>query len=130
MTVRARAFLFFLMIRRPPRSTLFPYTTLFRSSVGPREHDVANIGREMIDEARTQWADTDPGSGCELEVLGEPAVEQIALRRIIGIDWLHRVTELVISLLVERLAREVILPPIARRDVRPAQPHFELAFSG
>src|SRR5256885_11923824 len=25
------AFFFFLMIRRPPRSTLFPYTTLFRS---------------------------------------------------------------------------------------------------
>src|SRR2546427_1361991 len=25
--------LFFLMIRRPPRSTLFPYTTLFRSSI-------------------------------------------------------------------------------------------------
>src|SRR4029434_11326314 len=25
---------FFLMIRRPPRSTLFPYTTLFRSSWG------------------------------------------------------------------------------------------------
>src|SRR5712664_4540101 len=26
---------FFLMIRRPPRSTLFPYTTLFRSERGP-----------------------------------------------------------------------------------------------
>src|SRR3712207_8032144 len=26
-------FFFFLMIRRPPRSTLFPYTTLFRSFV-------------------------------------------------------------------------------------------------
>src|SRR3982751_7063375 len=25
---------FFLMIRRPPRSTLFPYTTLFRSKAG------------------------------------------------------------------------------------------------
>src|SRR2546430_9040451 len=25
---------FFLMIRRPPRSTLFPYTTLFRSAYG------------------------------------------------------------------------------------------------
>src|SRR2546430_15537613 len=25
---------FFLMIRRPPRSTLFPYTTLFRSGAG------------------------------------------------------------------------------------------------
>src|ERR1022692_3423729 len=27
-------FFFFLMIRRPPRSTLFPYTTLFRSKCG------------------------------------------------------------------------------------------------
>ena len=27
-------FFFFLMIRRPPRSTLFPYTTLFRSAAG------------------------------------------------------------------------------------------------
>src|SRR3712207_8844881 len=27
-------YFFFLMIRRPPRSTLFPYTTLFRSYIG------------------------------------------------------------------------------------------------
>src|SRR5438067_12129803 len=27
--------IFFLMIRRPPRSTLFPYTTLFRSVLDP-----------------------------------------------------------------------------------------------
>src|SRR6266851_8074353 len=33
-------FFFFLMIRRPPRSTLFPYTTLFRSHPArlPRAH--------------------------------------------------------------------------------------------
>src|SRR2546426_4423633 len=31
---------FFLMIRRPPRSTLFPYTTLFRS-----EHKLDDTGR-------------------------------------------------------------------------------------
>src|SRR2546429_9802562 len=33
-------FFFFLMIRRPPRSTLFPYTTLFRSvdRVTAQEH--------------------------------------------------------------------------------------------
>src|SRR6478736_9663445 len=32
-------FFFFLMIRRPPRSTLFPYTTLFRSRRRrPRDH--------------------------------------------------------------------------------------------
>src|SRR5258708_40185770 len=32
-------FFFFLMIRRPPRSTLFPYTTLFRS-------DLADLGMD------------------------------------------------------------------------------------
>src|SRR3989442_3228702 len=31
MSVGQLLFFFFLMIRRPPRSTLFPYTTLFRS---------------------------------------------------------------------------------------------------
>src|SRR5574340_383010 len=33
-------FFFFLMIRRPPRSTLFPYTTLFRSPVGNRDDSI------------------------------------------------------------------------------------------
>src|SRR5258708_20909498 len=34
------------MIRRPPRSTLFPYTTLFRSVVrrGAESHQVINVG--------------------------------------------------------------------------------------
>src|SRR5688572_30955197 len=31
-------FIFFLMIRRPPRSTLFPYTTLFRSPAAVARH--------------------------------------------------------------------------------------------
>src|SRR5256885_1496933 len=31
IAVRCLLYFFFLMIRRPPRSTLFPYTTLFRS---------------------------------------------------------------------------------------------------
>src|SRR5438105_7381212 len=30
-------FFFFLMVRRPPRSTLFPYTTLFRSGIRKSE---------------------------------------------------------------------------------------------
>src|SRR5256885_8577672 len=34
-------YFFFLMIRRPPRSTLFPYPTLFRSA---RRHDRARLG--------------------------------------------------------------------------------------
>src|SRR5260370_8410210 len=33
------------MIRRPPRSTLFPYTTLFRSSRSCRRHCFARNGR-------------------------------------------------------------------------------------
>src|SRR3712207_4374004 len=35
---------FFLMIRRPPRSTLFPYTTLFRSSVARLELVAGQVG--------------------------------------------------------------------------------------
>src|SRR2546427_13010549 len=47
LTVRGFALFcfFFLMIRRPPRSTLFPYTTLFRSRETIRV-EVANIQRQ------------------------------------------------------------------------------------
>src|SRR6266536_5718898 len=44
---------FFLMIRRPPRSTLFPYTTLFRSATlfcngcaAGRSRSALNVGRD------------------------------------------------------------------------------------
>src|SRR5436190_20591774 len=41
--------IFFLMLRRPPRSTLFPYTTLFRSERLPHRrllaHEGADVGR-------------------------------------------------------------------------------------
>src|SRR2546427_12321484 len=40
---------FFLMIRRPPRSTLFPYTTLFRSLV------LADVSRALSEEERQAW---------------------------------------------------------------------------
>src|SRR3712207_8308188 len=52
-------FFVFLMIRRPPRSTLFPYTTLFRSrrvdgAAGARAHDRGDLrhhaGRERVAE--------------------------------------------------------------------------------
>src|SRR5437868_12899914 len=36
--------LFFLMLRRPPRSTLFPYTTLFRSAGFASAFDAERIG--------------------------------------------------------------------------------------
>src|SRR3989449_5341784 len=47
-------FFFFLMIRRPPRSTLFPYTTLFRSIeavTGPVAYELVRKLEEQGDEA-------------------------------------------------------------------------------
>src|SRR2546430_2414460 len=48
MSLTCPILFFFLMIRRPPRSTLFPYTTLFRSRVGggvpPPARDVGAEG--------------------------------------------------------------------------------------
>src|SRR5690242_21878951 len=54
---RFLSFFFFLMIRRPPRSTLFPYTTLFRSCqlrnvvgqvVGEEAPDVRERGAPLL----------------------------------------------------------------------------------
>src|SRR3989442_12539714 len=41
-------FVFFLMIRRQPRSTLFPYTTLFRSYLGRYTHRVAISNYRLV----------------------------------------------------------------------------------
>src|SRR5437660_5345550 len=40
------------MIRRPPRSTLFPYTTLFRSVQRLRDDALAREGRVAVDQQR------------------------------------------------------------------------------
>src|SRR2546426_4011836 len=40
-------FFFFLMIRRPPRSTLFPYTTLFRSLFPNLGTRLSNMGSQL-----------------------------------------------------------------------------------
>src|SRR2546422_7703944 len=58
------------MIRRPPRSTLFPYTTLFRSSSAFSE-----IGREApercaLDGASRYWED--PAGACDCRVFPVP----------------------------------------------------------
>src|SRR5690242_21530396 len=50
-----RSYFFFLMIRRPPRSTLFPYTTLFRS-LRPAavflDLEMPGDGRELLKACR------------------------------------------------------------------------------
>src|SRR2546430_5867941 len=47
-------FFFFLMIRRPPKSTLFPSTTLFRSRLA-RDHEPVPV-LEHVDRCRTNAA--------------------------------------------------------------------------
>src|SRR4030095_3513890 len=48
--------LFFLMIRRPPRSTLFPYTTLFRSPAPPPLMAVPGLDEQLRVQDRTAQA--------------------------------------------------------------------------
>src|SRR2546422_6953499 len=43
------------MIRRPPRSTLFPYTTLFRSSAANQE-DILRGARRSLDARAAFWS--------------------------------------------------------------------------
>src|SRR3712207_8469559 len=57
-------FFFFLMIRRPPRSTLFPYTTLFRSEEpedgpGPTDEVVREQHRQLLQHLQRQPAHID-----------------------------------------------------------------------
>src|SRR3712207_9198980 len=73
------------MIRRPPRSTLFPYTTLFRSPAGI-DGTTGDLGVTLSyggKEPALSWGDADePGKGRSLtiqtveiegRVLGDPA---------------------------------------------------------
>src|SRR5256885_3473347 len=77
--MRAYHLFFFLMIRRPPRSTLFPYTTLFRSagrfSAGCVEHGarrqgssrcIAHASRHCRCEQRSEEHTSELQSPCNL----------------------------------------------------------------
>src|SRR3712207_9213726 len=61
MTTCIETVFFFLMIRRPPRSTLFPYTTLFRSRFLGAPARAADR-RALVGEGRP------PGPRCEVGV--------------------------------------------------------------
>src|SRR6266850_7878693 len=46
------SYFFFLMIRRPPRSTLFPYTTPFRSAADQHAPAILKVAQDTPDMAR------------------------------------------------------------------------------
>src|SRR3989449_9375156 len=82
-----RVSIFFLMIRRPPRSTLFPYTTLFRSHGGESEAEehpsptqVRETGEEPLQVLAEEHQDEeDPDERDDGEQF-EPAAEQTRRR--------------------------------------------------
>src|SRR3712207_7862914 len=72
------------MIRRPPRSTLFPYTTLFRSEGGLQHGQLEDLGalllpsREALVEVALRELVADPE---ELDVLAQQRPELLDLDR-------------------------------------------------
>src|SRR4051794_41417978 len=59
-------FFFFLMIRRPPRSTLFPYTTLFRSAGFENQKELTKMqldNQKEIAEMQNETISLDRKSG-------------------------------------------------------------------
>src|SRR3712207_7562701 len=71
------------MIRRPPRSTLFPYTTLFRSDEGLYQEIVDAFG-QRVDEATSvedKLARQDATKAVEAEVLERFAADAEDLER-------------------------------------------------
>src|ERR1039457_7464418 len=57
---------FFLMIRRPPRSTLFPYTTLFRSKRRPADYPIYVPQADITPVIRSEEHTSELQSPCNL----------------------------------------------------------------
>src|SRR2546428_9896669 len=68
---------FFLMIRRPPISTLFPYTTLFRSVQFARTRDGGSIAYSVAGQGPPILFLSGWVSHLEVEVTGEPIDLQV-----------------------------------------------------
>src|SRR2546422_8275575 len=58
------------MIRRPPRSTLFPYTTLFRSQLAVRLHP--EVALYLVEQEPNFLRQLEKQTGLELEVRDDP----------------------------------------------------------
>src|SRR2546430_12616951 len=84
-------YFFFLMIRRPPRSTLFPYTTLFRSHVSSWQATRQNKSgfvllrfEDMRSEEHTSELQSQSNLVCRLLLEKKKNNEQIHTSRVHG----------------------------------------------
>src|SRR2546422_7505962 len=96
------------MIRRPPRSTLFPYTTLFRSSPG---HARPQGGKDGRGRRADQPAGATPSRGYERATAGNRRSEEHT-------SELQSRLHLVCRLLLEKKKKLSITSRRPRRDAR------------
>src|SRR5256885_12825826 len=72
------------MIRRPPRSTLFPYTTLFRSDLVQKTEAemlrTPNFGRKSLNEIKEVLANMGLHQGMEIPNWPPENIEELAKR--------------------------------------------------
>src|SRR3712207_7606515 len=101
---------FFLMIRRPPRSTLFPYTTLFRSRDAGLDPEVVALAVQdpLLDDLVRRAAVEQPGARLALGV-DVLAVREVLPRSEEHTSELQSRQYLVCRLLLEKKRSDVIL---------------------
>src|SRR2546429_4387102 len=107
----ASSYFFFLMIRRPPRSTLFPYTTLFRSD--------ADDGAERDAQPRTSNAEARTRAGFHREDPSVPISYSLCTRSEEHTSELQSRLHLVCRLLLEKKKR--LLCIVRQRALSPAR---------
>src|SRR5256885_11186020 len=93
------------MIRRPPRSTLFPYTTLFRSA---QEQEHAALGSELFDREAHRHARQLARVGQAFDQVRN-GLEQVACRSEEHTSELQSPCNLVCRLLLEKKKNDISL---------------------
>src|SRR5256885_6285836 len=105
-------FFFFLMIRRPPRSTLFPYTTLFRSPRSARATPQRRMRRRRRHPRDCAAARSGSILGARMELRSEEHTSE-----------LQSPCNLVCRLLLEKKKQPTTPPHTATRPPYPSPPH-------
>src|SRR5690606_40765500 len=97
-----------LMLRRPPRSPLFPYTTLFRSALQARRSDLQRTLQLAAEQERRAVAELEglQGELFELDAAAAQAGLQDALRSEEHTSELQSRENLVCRLLLEKKNRQ------------------------
>src|SRR2546423_10707109 len=97
------------MIRRPPRSTLFPYTTLFRSLLHGEVDDRGGVGVAAIEHYRPPFLRPRRTKGRSIVFSSEEHTSE-----------LQSLAYLVCRLLLEKKKQKLQLTTPLRRDIRLA----------